>query len=762
MLFKKMVRTLWHYKAQFISMVIMVALGIGVFLGFCGEYYSIEKDTAYFYEKTNLADYRLVYEKGFSEDERDKIKNIEGIDKVSRYLSIKMNEKKDNDTLMVTITENFEVSNFMIMEGSDYDSSSKDGIWLNDRYAKLNNYKIGDEMTLKYLGLELKGKVIGLVKSSEYLICLPDSNQVMPDYKTSGFLYVSPEFAIDKLGFVIYPQINIISNIDKKTLQEEANRLLGRTTLLITKNEVASYSEAQGEASEGKTMASILPVIFLGIAFLTMITTLQRITINEKTQIGTLKALGFRDKKIIRHYTTYGLFVGLIGSVLGIGLGYFIAWFIFNPNGSMGTYFDIPLWTIRMPFWVIFVVIGVILLLGLISYLSTKKMLVGSASDALRPYQPKAMRRLKLEDSKLWHNLSFATKWNLRDLFRHKARTLMSLFGVFGCTVLIVASFLINDSMNSYVDSFYKNAMNYETRISLVDEITNDKAKEMANHYNADYSADIAVEYMDEAIALEIYKVDNNLVKFIDLDLKDFKLTDDGAYIGTRMRDQYNLKVGDKIKVAVYGTEITYEIRIAGIMRSLTKGLVITEKYAENENIAYFIDQLYTSKSVEEINNEGLYKNDIALLKSKNDIIKSFDSFMEVMNVMIIALIVLSIILGVVVLYNLGTMSYFERYRELSTLKVVGFKDKKIGKLLITQNMWITIIGIIIGYPAGFGITIGLVKALAGEYEISVTAGWMTYLLPFVISFSVSLFVSYLVSIKSKKINMVEALKVPE
>lgn len=762
MLFKKMVRTLFHYKAQFISMVIMVALGIGVFLGFCGEYYSIEKDTAYFYEKTNFADYRLVYEDGFSIEERDKIKNIAKIDKVSRYLSIKMNEKKDNDTLMLTVTENFEVSNFMVTEGEEYDEKSTDGIWLNDRYAKLNNYNIGDEMTLKYLGLELKGKILGLVKSSEYLICLPDSNQVMPDYKTSGFLYVSPEFLIDKLGFVIYPQINIISNINKSELQKEVNQLLGRTTLIITKNEVASYSEAQGEASEGKTMASILPVIFLGIAFLTMITTLERITINEKTQIGTLKALGFKDKRIIRHYTSYGLFVGVIGSIFGIGLGYLIAWFIFNPNGPMGTYFDIPVWTIRMPFWVIFVVIGVIILLGLISYLSTKKMLKGTAAMALMPYQEKKMRRLKIEDSKFWHNLSFSTKWNLRDLFRHKARTLMSLFGVFGCTVLIVASFLMNDSMNSYVDSFYKNAMNYESRISLVDDITNDKAKEIAKHYNADYSSQIAVEYQDEAIAFEIYKIDNDLVKFVDLDLKEFKLTNEGVYIGTRMRDEYNLSVGDNIKVSVYGTEITYNVKVAGIMRSLTKGLVMTEDYAIKENIKYQINQLYTAKKVEDINNDGLYKNEIALLKSKGDIIKSFDSFMQVMNTMIIALIVLSIILGIVVLYNLGTMSYFERYRELSTLKVVGFKDKKIGKLLIMQNMWITIIGIIIGYPAGFGITIGLVNALAKEYEINVKAGWMTYLFPFLISFSVSLFVSYFVSIKSKKINMVEALKVPE
>ena len=129
---------------------------------------------------------------------------------------------------------------------------------------------------------------------------------------------------------------------------------------------------------------------------------------------------------------------------------------------------------------------------------------------------------------------------------------------------------------------------------------------------------------------------------------------------------------------------------------------------------------------------------------------------------MIGALIVLSIVLGIVVLYNLGTMSYFERYRELSTLKVVGFKDKKIGKLLITQNMWLTIIGFLIGFPSGIGATYILVKALGSEYEMKLLFGWMTIVIPAVLIFSVSLFVSWLVSKKNKKINMVEALKVPE
>jgi len=763
MLFKKLLRTIWHYKAQFISMIIMVLLGVGVFVGFQGEWYSIEKDTYSFYNSTGFADYRLISETGYSLEEMDKIKEIEGVDKVSRYISIKTNESKENDVVAVTITTNSEVSGFKVINGEQYDKNALDAIWISDQYANKNNYQLSDNITLKYGSISITGQIKGLIKSSEYLICTPDENQMMPDFNTYGYVYISPAMYKSILGGIeFYSEIHAISSLSKKEFSDSANEKLGKTNLILTKNEIISFSEAQGEASEGKTMASILPVVFLGIAILIMATTMQRLTINEKTQIGTLKALGFRDAKIVKHYTLFGLFIGVVGSVLGIGFGYFIAWFIFNPNGSMGTYFDLPDWSIHMPWWTFLVVIAVILFMTLISFISAKNMLKGTASDALKPYTPKAMKRLKIEDSKSWRKLKFATKWNLRDLFRHKARSGMTLFGVFGCTILLIASFLMMDSMVGFVNKFYYGSLNYESQISLKEEATNEKALDIVSYYEADYAASTNVSLNEEAITMDIYDVSHNYVRFLDKDMNYASLKDDGVYIGQRLMESNHLKIGDNFEVAVFGSDIKYTLKLAGELRTLTKGVIMSENYAKEKGINYRINQIYTNKNKADINSDTLYSDYISTVKSRNDIIKSFDSFMEVMYVMIGALIVLSIILGVVVLYNLGTMSYFERYRELSTLKVVGFKDKKIGKLLISQNMWLTIIGFLIGFPSGIGVTYILVKALASEYEMKLIFGWMTFVIPIILVFGVSLFVSWLVSKKNKKINMVEALKVPE
>lgn len=761
MLLKKLFRTILRYKAQFISMIIMIILGVGVFVGFQGEWYSIKKDTYSFYDETGFADYDLIDEDGYSIEDYNKIISINGISKASRFLKVNTNEEKENDIISLTVAENIEVSGFIVTKGEEYNSNSTDGIWMSDQYAKANNYNIGDSITLKYNSISLTGNILGLIKSSEYLICLPDENQLMPNYNTCGYVYISPSMLTNVLGYEYYTQINVISNLSKSDFSNKVDEALERTNLIVSKDEKVSFSEAQGEVTEGKTMASILPVIFLGIALLIMVTTMQRLTQNEKTQIGTLKALGFRNRRIAIHYTSYGLFIGIIGSIVGILFGYFIAWFIFNPNGSMGTYFDLPSWKIYVPWYTFVIVLLVVVLLTFVSYITTRNILRGSGAETLKPYTPKAMKRHKIEDSTRWRKLKFSTKWNLRDIFRHKSRSFMTLFGIFGCSVLLVASFLSMDSMKGFVNKFYTSSMNYKSMITISTD-DNDLSREIAQYYDCDYAATSTISFNDEALSMEIYNIDNGYVKFLDKKTNYVNLNSSGVYIGQRLKKEANLKIGDTIEVKLFGTNISYNFIVAGELRTLTKGIVLTEEYAIDNGVDYKINKLYSNKNVSEIKADNLYSEYISAIKSKNDVVKSFDSFLNVMYTMIGALIVLSIILGIVVLYNLGVMSYFERYRELSTLKVVGFKDKRIGKLLIEQNMWLTILGLIIGFPCGILITKVILTALASEYEMMLIFGWMTYVIPPVLVILTSLIVSLFVAKKSKTINMVEALKVPE
>lgn len=793
MLFKKLLRTMGQYKAQFISMIIMIALGFGVFVGANMEWVSIEKNTNRLFEETGLADYKIYSSSAktggvtatFSEEDVQKIKELDGVKDAARFFSVnadvtlvngeKIKTEKDGSgkdkipRAAITVTESENVSFFNLTSGEAYDGTSTDKIWVSDKFAEEKEIKVGDTLTfgsVPGVSASLEFKVAGLVKSGEYMVCVQDSTQLMPDYKMFGYAYITPA-AYKKicesagLPSPLYAQINVrVNNFDdftKQKFSDAVNAALGKTMFILSKEESSSYALAHGEVEEGQTMGAVLPVLFLAIAVLTMITTMHRIAAKEKTQIGTLKALGYKNKRILAHYSSYALAIGIVGAALGIALGYGIAYIIMNPSGMMGTYMDLPYWKLHMPFFCVVVMIAVLFALTLIGFLSVKSMLRGTAADALRPYAPKKMKNLAIEKTKAWKKFSFGTRWNLRDVMRHKSRTLMSLIGIIGCTVLMAGALGMNDTMNAFLTDYYDKAMNYSSRI-YVSSASEETVAEIAEKYAADASASVSVEIGDKGVSLDIYDIKHDKVRFLDKKGALVPLRNDGAYICRRIADEYKLKAGDTFTISPYGTDKEYTLKVNGVIYSSSESVAITNAYAEACGVTgYKTDSLYTSAVKNVLLDDELTKN--FEIQDKQSIVESFETFTSLLNLSVTVLIAAAIVLGVVVLYNLGVMSYTERYREMATLKVVGFKDKKIAGLLIGQNMWVTVIGVILGLPLAAGALGYLVKELASEYEMRVVMGRKTFLISTLLTFCVSLVVSLFVAKKNKKIDMVEALK---
>lgn len=793
MLFKKLLRTMGQYKAQFISMIIMIALGFGVFVGANMEWVSIEKNTNRLFEETGLADYKIYSSSAktggvtatFSENDLQKIKELDGVKDAARFFSVnadvtlvngeKIKTEKDGTgkdkipRAAITVTESENVSFFNLTSGEAYDGASTDKIWVSDKFAEEKEIKVGDTLTfgaVQGVSEPLEFKVAGLIKSGEYMVCVQDSTQLMPDYKMFGYAYITPA-AYKKicesagLPSPLYAQINVrVNNFDdftKQKFSDAVNAALGKTMFILSKEESSSYALAHGEVEEGQTMGAVLPVLFLAIAVLTMITTMHRIAAKEKTQIGTLKALGYKDKRILIHYSSYAFSIGIVGAALGIALGYGIAYIIMNPSGMMGTYMDLPYWKVHMPFFCVVVMIAVLFALTLIGFLSVKSMLRGTAADALRPYAPKKMKNLAIEKTKAWKKFSFGTRWNLRDVMRHKSRTLMSLIGIIGCTVLMAGALGMNDTMNAFLTDYYDKAMNYSSRI-YVSSASEETVAEIAEKYAADASASVSVEIGDKGVSLDIYDIKRDKVRFLDKKGALVPLRNDGAYLCRRIADEYKLKAGDTFTVSPYGTDKEYTLKVNGVIYSSSESVAITNAYAEACGVAgYKTDSLYTSAVKNVLLDDELTKN--FEIQDKQSIVESFETFTSLLNLSVTVLIAAAIVLGVVVLYNLGVMSYTERYREMATLKVVGFKDKKIAGLLIGQNMWVTVIGVILGLPLAAGTLGYLVKELASEYEMRVVMGRKTFLISTLLTFCVSLVVSLFVAKKNKKIDMVEALK---
>lgn len=756
MLFRKLIRTIGKYKAQFISMIVMIALGTGVFVGFNIEWYSLGEDGNAFFDELNYADYRIFSETGFSEEDAQAIRGIDGVEDATRYLSVNTTVKGAEKSLALCVTENTGISDFLIIDkaaNAAYTADSE-GMWLSDKYAAANGIALGDTVTVVYQGAEISAEVEGLIKSPEFAVCLPDETQIMPDYESYGYFYISPKMLEKQIGFTFYPQINITSELPKEEAEKAINAALGKTTLVLGREETVSYAMMESEIEEGQTMGSILPVLFLLIAVLTMVTTMHRIAANEKVQIGTLKALGFRDRRILRHYTAFGFLIGILGTVLGIGLGFGIAAYILNENSAMGQYFDLPSWELYMPRFGWAVLAGVIVFLTLISFLSVKKMLKGTAADALRPYAPKKMKKTVLERGRGWSKLPFGTKWNLRDISRHKARSFMTLFGVVGCMVLLVGGFGMNDTMNEFTDTYYDKVCSYKTRINFTETAPNEEIEKIAEQYNGDWVAAASVQMDGETVSFEVYHITNDNYRFIDGNNDILTLSDQGAYLCRRLKDV--AAIGDTAVFSPYGSDETYEVEVIDYIRSvMTENIVVTKACAEKMGVPYHITAVFTDTEPDEVADSEF----IASKTSKQALVDSLDSFMQLMYVCVAVLALFAVILSLVVLYNLGVMSYVERYRELATLKVVGFRDRHIGKILISQNIWLTVIGILIGLPAGIGVLNYLMAALAAEYEMKAVIGPITCVVSIALTLGVSLLVGFFVARKNRKIDMVEALK---
>lgn len=760
MLRKKLFRTMKLYRAQFISMMIMIALGVGIFVGFNMEWVSIEENTTSFFKATGFADYRMMNEAGFSKEDAQAVADISGVSAVSRFLSVNTSvDGTDGNSLALTVTENEAVSGVLVVEGDAYDSASADGIWLSEKYASANGIAPGDSLTVNYRGLRITGTVRGLVRAGEYLICVRDETQLMPDYKTHGFAYITPtlyEATLGGAGF--YPQLNVISDLSKKDFIDACDTALGKTYMVLTKDENSSWVGASGEAEEGQTMGSVLPVLFLLIAVLTMVTTMHRLTVKEKTQIGILKALGFKNRRILFHYTSYALMIGLIGSAIGIALGYGIAWSIMNPSGTMGTYMDMPDWKLYIPWFCWVVIGGILVVLTVIGWLSVRQMLRGSAADSLRPYTPKKMKPLLIERSRLFHKLPFGTRWNLRDVIRHKARTAMSLIGIIGCTVLVVGSLGMRDTMAAFLDTYYEKAIRYTSRVTFTEDATDEARQALIDRYDGDWSASVAVQVEEKTVSMDIYGITHDSVRFPDLKDNFPALPSDGAFLCKRLAKEFGVSAGDTLTVTLYGTDAHYTLRVAGIVRSISESVILSHDYAESLGIAHTPDSVYTTAAPTDIAADSAIKT----IQAKQAIVDSFDSFTALMDMMVAILVVAALVLGIVVLYNLGVMSYTERYREMATLKVVGFRDRKIGLLLIGQNLWTTLVGIVVGLPLGYLTLRYLCEALASEYEMRVAISPLTFLIAFALTLGVSMLVSLAVSRKNRKIDMVEALKAGE
>lgn len=788
MLKKKMLRDMLQNKSQFLTIFLMILIGVMVYTGIEAYMNGMISAGDTFYENNNLQDLNVLGIH-FKEEDINKVKNLENVADAERKLVVTgIDADHPDNTYLISFIETNNISKFYVIDGIEFDSNQK-GVWIDNFYAQENNLHVGDTIKIKYDTFTLEEKILGLINVPDHIYDTKDASELVPNRKTFGFVYLSsneiPEDYIQNMVLKslslsdiqllkeILPDFNykdyipynyIMVDVDKKeNVENIKNKIEDEidTLAIIKIEDTASYTMYQGEIDEGKSYVGIFSGLFLFIAMLSVVTTMTRVVKKQKKQIGTLKALGLSKTKISLHYIGYGFFVALLGSFFGILLGrYFIGSVFLNLEMS---FFEVPNGKPIVDATCYLVALGVIVIVSFITYFTCYKELKKIPAESLRNELPKVKKgSLNITTKGLFQYLGFSSKWNIRDIVRNKFRTITGIAGIVGCCTLIVCAFGMLNSINYFIKLQFEDLYHFHYKLTLKDSLNQEQLNTLKNQYGDATSETLAIEIKNkngDRITNTIFVDDaKNLVRFQNDQDEFMEITDsNGIYITSKLAENEGYQIGDTITWHIYGDKNYYESKIVGFNKDpQNQNLTMSKSYLESLNIEYRPDTLYTNddlKGIKEIENVELIQ-DISSLKD------SMESMLSMMKKMILLIICFAILLGAIIIYNMGILSYSEKQYQFATLKVLGFKDKKIKKIFIEQNLWITALSIIIGLPSGYYLTAWLFKAcLDDNFDFGVHINLSTYLIATIGTFLVSYLVSKVLAKKITKIDMVSSLK---
>jgi len=754
-LFRKMLRDLKENLTQFISIFLMIFMGIFIFTGMNAVGQGMDQSSKKFYEETNLAD-AYLYGMDFTKEEALQLKQEDKVTKVERRVQVDATLKNNSKKIIqLNIVESNQISANYLIEGEDFDSN-KSGIWLDSSFAKENDKKVKDSLTIVVQGQIVTVVIKGLIMNPEYLYALKDENEVIPDHDNYGYAFLSAQSLSPDME-VHYNQLLIKTEASKTQLEAMINEIFNtKYAVLVMQADQPSVRMFQNEVNQMKAMQAMFPVVFLMIAILTTLTTMTRITVKQRIQIGSLKALGFSNGKILRHYMSYGVLIGTVGGVLGLMTGpYVLASLMFH---FQKTFYTMPEWKTGTSPVVFLTVLICIVCCGLSGYLACRKELHGTTAQIFRPKAPKISKHTRLEKSKWWKSMKFDFQWNVRDLLRNKLRASITILGIIGCMSLIICAFGLRDTIQEITNVSYKELNTYDTKVALSESETYDKLSELSEQEELQFIQETAIEIEvdGEKQTTQLTVIgDGDYIKQKDMNNKFIDLPKNGVVITNKIAKSKNLKIGDDLKWRVYGTNVWITSEITEVIRNPIGQGIFVSAIAYNEMNQVMMPTAFVMNASAEAFSPELYGS----VQSKDDLLETMDTMMETMNVMIIILIIAAVILGIVVLYNLGVLSFHERERELTTLKVMGFQYKVLRKLLQMQNIWLTLGGAFLGIPAGYLLLSYMLKFMGDSFDMTAKISMLSYCVSILGTLFLSVIVNWFLSRKLQKIDMVSALK---
>ena len=568
------------------------------------------------------------------------------------------------------------------------------------------------------------------------------------------------------------------AEVDVSKLTKPKYSVYTRSTMLGSEGFFNMKTTAEGITSVG----NLFPIVLYAVAALVTVTTMTRFVNEERINAGVLKALGYETKDVLKKFAVYGFTAGVSGTVLGILLGTYAL-----PSALGATLMkDTVLPSIQLNFHPLIAVIAILcsLICSVVPPLwIARRELHEQASALLLPKAPVAGSKILLERIPfIWNRLSFTHKVTARNIFRYKQRMLMTIFGVAGSVALLFAGRGILGSLDGIADRQFKEIITYDAIVSKDTVLTASEETALHNYltssnvtsYSDVYSETVTREVPgvdDEQSVTVLVGKEGNLSPYLHLnDAKTKKavtLPEDGVLISEKLAKLLNVKAGDTFTLPNKdGLDVT--LTVGGIVEMYAGHFVVMtpEVYAkaygevpkDNAIFVQFKDK--DAASVQKAAADLMALGGVKAVVQNTSMVSRIDTIVGSLSRVMMILTAVSILLAVVILYNLTNINVAERIRELSTIKVLGFLNKEVTMYIYRETILLSIIGIGVGLLFGRVLHRVIIETVApGFVMFNPAVGWFVYVLPCVIVIVILVALGYMVNHLLQRIDMLEALK---
>ena len=758
---KKLFRDMTRAAMQFLSIIALCALGTFAFSALDGTARMTRTTLNTYYEENNLADYWISLPTA-DRAALDKVAAVSGVTRVRARTTVDMDTTLSDDiTVSVTAYDGaMDINIPLLREGELLDENDKRGCLVEERFAVAQNLSLGSRIGVKLSGQEYDFVVRGIVVSPEYIV-VSDGLVANPD--AYGYLLVNA-CAIPTL-----PLTQIVANIDDDADSEAVQAAIEEAVpdaLVVDRRSHASTARANNEAQMFENMTLIFPVLAYAVAALIVMTTLSRMIDNQRMQMGTLKALGFSSRQIRNHYLSYALVPSAIGAVLGTIIGHFtlptLLWDTLLSQDEMPYKLTPP---ISKPAWIM-TALCVMMSIGILLY-SYQKSAKECTAALLRPKPPKEGKRILFERIPfLWSRFSFNTKMVVRNLMRNKLRTFMSLVGLLCCTMLIITSFGLQDSVTAMSINYYTRTLNYDVRASLKGTVgTAESYERRLDAENIECIMEKSVSLRADAgtrtVSLTVLE-DDQTMQHLGENETFVKIQPGTAAVTYKLTKTLKLSIGDTIRLYLPGDDEPLSLVIGQIVQNnVSQGVYLDQTTWESFRKGDFTPTALQLKNPS--------ADCLALLADMDEVDKieypaeqvdEMKRMLDTLSSVFSLLTGIALALAFVVCYNMGLMNFVERTREYATLKVLGYHQKEIRRLILRENNIITLIGVLMGILPGIMLIDAILHSCEPESGYYPGAPALSsIILACVITFCFSQLIQRLLVRKVRKIDMVEALK---